>query len=690
MRPIHNYCSFFEFIRRTFGFHAFKLLKSWIFFRKAFIKSRLRSYFLRKCISLQLTPAHVKSISRFNVYLFSYKCRRTLLSYTRNFSSRLIKLELKDSYCYTRFVISKIYKLSRSIYKCIPEYICNGFFSRQDRSLHWFGLRERERLDNKLDWLVKKHLENTRVRPIRYSYSFPQSSSSPKFSLEQGNHTNQANQTIVTIVPPKCVIADPFSVKNKWFKNLSSCQIPEDIQGLLQLGDNFSLPFNNKEKTTMEFIKNIEFNIQKLPIPIQMSVRNRSSSIINGKFLRPSQNSYNRTLVDLTRKTKRFLQSNPSLILTRADKGNVTVALDRDVYIEKMEALLGDKDTYNVLKKDPTKKITMNLREMLTRWKHREYISPALYRSLYCSDGVMPRAYGLPKIHKENCPLRVIVSSIDSPLYSLATFLHKFMYKYFPKTDSHIANSFDLVKKLTDVFVDDEYCLISLDVISLFTNIPLDLAYNSIAERWTFLSDHCPVPKDEFLIAVNLVLRSTFFMFNGIIYQQTFGTPMGSPLSPIIADIVLQDLERRALDSLNLSLPFYYRYVDDIACAIPLNKVALTLTAFNSFHPRLQFTAEISENNKLNFLDITIILENNHLIFDWFHKPTFSGRYLNFLSQHPSCQKRGTVISLTDRAFLLSHPRFHAKNFKLIIDHCFGHYTLRHCLRNISKERLSN
>lgn len=53
------------------------------------------------------------------------------------------------------------------------------------------------------------------------------------------------------------------------------------------------------------------------------------------------------------------------------------------------------------------------------------------------------------------------------------------MYDSFPKAKSHISNSFELVKKLTDG--DDGMNLISLDVISLFTNIPIDLAMDSIS-----------------------------------------------------------------------------------------------------------------------------------------------------------------------------------------------------------------
>lgn len=70
---------------------------------------------------------------------------------------------------------------------------------------------------------------------------------------------------------------------------------------------------------------------------------------------------------------------------------------------------------------------------------------------------------------------------------------------------------------------------------------------------------------------------------------------------------------------------------------------------------------------KIKFLDITLIVENNTVICNWFHKSTFSGRYLNFLSQHPFCQKKGTIIGLVDRCFMLSHPKYHIENIEFII-----------------------
>ena len=73
-------------------------------------------------------------------------------------------------------------------------------------------------------------------------------------------------------------------------------------------------------------------------------------------------------------------------------------------------------------------------------------------------------------------PLRIIVSTVDSPLHQFGKFLHNIIHDAIPKTESHIINSFDLVDKLSHLRCDNNFKLLSLDVVSLFTNIPLDLA----------------------------------------------------------------------------------------------------------------------------------------------------------------------------------------------------------------------
>jgi len=169
----------------------------------------------------------------------------------------------------------------------------------------------------------------------------------------------------------------------------------------------------------------------------------------------------------------------------------------------------------------------------------------------------------------------------------------------------------------------------------------------------------------KLILATKFVLQSTFFHFNNKYYKQTFGAPMGSPLSPIVADLVLQKLESQTISKLPFKLDFYYRYVDDIALSAPLSGLDDLLDTFNSFHPRLKFTMEIG-GDKLNFLDVTLIKKDDRLHSNWYRKPTFSGRFLNFHS-YPFAHKKGTVLSLIDRVISLSHPEFHNENFDLVI-----------------------
>jgi len=91
------------------------------------------------------------------------------------------------------------------------------------------------------------------------------------------------------------------------------------------------------------------------------------------------------------------------------------------------------------------------------------------------------------------------------------------------------------------------------------------------------------------------------------------------------------------------------------------------LDKFNSYYHRLKFTLETEDNHCLNFLDITVIRNDTKIITDWFHKSTFSGRYLSFFSNHPTCHKVGTIYSLVDHAIKLSHPTFHEKNLRFCI-----------------------
>jgi len=74
----------------------------------------------------------------------------------------------------------------------------------------------------------------------------------------------------------------------------------------------------------------------------------------------------------------------------------------------------------------------------------------------------------------------------------------------------------------------------------------------------------------------------------------------------------------------------------------------------------------LENNNSISFLNTKIIRKDNTLITDWYHKPTFSGRYINYFSSHPHKYKINTIVNLVDHAILLSNEQFHKKNIELV------------------------
>lgn len=71
---------------------------------------------------------------------------------------------------------------------------------------------------------------------------------------------------------------------------------------------------------------------------------------------------------------------------------------------------------------------------------------------------------------------------------------------------------------------------------------------------------------------------------------------------------------------------------------------------------------EIENDSKINFLDMTLIRQNNRIITNWYQKDTSSGRILNFLSAHPYKMKYNVGLSFAKRVQNLSHSSFHSQN----------------------------
>jgi len=126
---------------------------------------------------------------------------------------------------------------------------------------------------------------------------------------------------------------------------------PLKVSCFLQHGEKFGLPFNSNKKTVIhEFIKDIEGNANRVNVHKQIKIRNIAVAQLN-KFLheKTQKNAIDNNILSMVKFTIEFMHNNPDIIF-RADKGNVTVALNKNVYIEKIEEFLHDKETIQLLK----------------------------------------------------------------------------------------------------------------------------------------------------------------------------------------------------------------------------------------------------------------------------------------------------------------------------------------------------
>lgn len=148
------------------------------------------------------------------------------------------------------------------------------------------------------------------------------------------------------------------------------------------------------------------------------------------------------------------------------------------------------------------------------------------------------------------------------------------------------------IKSVRSSLFDLKYEFVSFHIKSLFTNVPLDLTSKIILDRIY----------DQNIITTNLKKRTlqklifdscaeTPFSFNGKLYEQNDGVSMGSSLGPVLANIILTELEKRIVSELIQSgvVKFYKRYDDETPVSVKPEDIQLVLEQLNSFHPNLKF-----------------------------------------------------------------------------------------------------
>jgi hypothetical protein len=240
------------------------------------------------------------------------------------------------------------------------------------------------------------------------------------------------------------------------------------------------------------------------------------------------------------------------------------------------------------------------------------------------------RLYGLPKVHKENVPLRPVLSSIGTFNYGLGKALTHMLSDIVAKKNI-IRDSFSFVKDVRVLPKDfSKYKMVSFDVTSLYTNVPIDETIAIILKHLYEIRTTAPsIKKDDMNKLLIFATKNSHFLFNGNVYDQIDGVSMGSPLAPLLAEIFLQEFERKSVALFaELGIIYWKRYVDDTFVLVNSTHSTKAICAeLSKCHPSLQFTSEEEHPVKHTLPFIGVLIQRqpgtgfNTSIY---RKPTFS------------------------------------------------------------------
>ncbi len=391
----------------------------------------------------------------------------------------------------------------------------------------------------------------------------------------------------------------------------------------------------------------------------------------------------------------RELSKHEKLVVTTADKGGKVVILDDLQYTEMCLAHLSDlayelvksfgsgraKVTIsnfstglfstNFINADPSDRLLRSqcqqLTEILNKLVRTQDLSAKERHALIPGQpysGTLPRFYGLPKVHKIGIlKLRPIITTFGHYSENVALLLKRILNLLLWGTTA-VGNSYEFVHLLeqTDLQLSD--MILSFDVVSLFMLVPVRDSLRIIEQRLQELSDIPFNPVHEItslsnhgiMTLLEHVLAHCYFTWDSTLYRQCSSLPMGGRLSPIIANLFMEELEHQVLCTALIIPKIYFCYVDDMFIVWDQNKGSYVpfLELMNSQHPEISLTAEEENNGVLAFLDVEVTRPTVHvqpelsrpMQIDIHHKPTHTGRYLHFKSSHPLKLKRTMVRGL--------------------------------------------
>ena len=441
--------------------------------------------------------------------------------------------------------------------------------------------------------------------------------------------------------------------------NLTDISLTKQEKEVLTLGLDFCIPKKiNYIKHFLAFEKLIHKIKQFSPSITPMNqVINGISTIAHNSYNEISKlkTEFNSVFPSSAISVLKNLKERSSIIITKPDKGNGVVIMEKNSYINKVMELLQDHTKFKKIEEDVYSYILL-LEEKLNRVlrKLKGKLNGDVYEYLFARGSSPGILYGLPKIHKVGAPIRPIISCVKTFNYNLAKYLVPFIVQV-SKNEYTVENSHAFAEDVKKMKFEDNVFMASLDVKSLFTNVPvketIEIVLSKLFENVNYFQEFT---RKEFKQLLELASSESVFMFNDNLYRQLDGLSMGLPLAPCMANAFLSAHEINWLHDCPDSFKplFYRRYVDDTFAIFNSEENANRFVNYlNGKHPNMQFTLEKEDQNRISFLDILVTKSEGSFQTTVYRKPTYTGVGLHYFSFTDKLFKINVIKTLLERAF---------------------------------------
>ena len=346
------------------------------------------------------------------------------------------------------------------------------------------------------------------------------------------------------------------------------------------------------------------------------------------------------------------LKQNHNINLKKADKGSTTVVVNKPDKIREGQTQIDDENNYSPLTEPMAKETQSEVSRLITnmhREKHIDDMTKKWLSQTPCPPRI-PEFYTLTKIHKPTLTGRPIISGCDGPTEKISSFVDTLLQPISKSQRSYLKDTTDFINYIESTKVKNRTFLVSMDVTSLYTNIPQNEGIDTVCKAYdNFYKDNPPIPTHYLREMLRLILKENSFQFNGKQYLQIHGTAMGTKMAVSFANIFLAKIETEILSKSVFKPTLWKRYIDDIFSLWEISKpdIETFIEQANSHHPTIKFTADISDTETV-FLD-TVIYKGNRfkeqsiLDIKTHFKPTETFQYIHFTSCHPPSVKNGFV-----------------------------------------------